>query len=57
MIPRTFFEGLGMVMLGAGGVGAAQLAVHFDQPFFALGYLLSAVVLLMAGVVRLVRAY
>lgn len=57
MIPGRLIEGIGMVFLGAGGIGAADLASYFGQPLFALGYLLSAVVLLGAGMVRLVRAF
>jgi len=57
MIPTGLIQGIGMVFLGAGAIGAADLASHFSEPFFALGYLLSAVVLLGAGMVRLVRAF
>jgi len=57
MIPTGLMQGIGMVFLGAGAIGAADLASYFSEPFFALGYLLSAVVLLGAGVVRLVRAF
>ena len=57
MFPDAILQGLGMVLLGAGAMAAADLASFYSQPFIALGYLLSAVVLLMAGVVRLVRSF
>lgn len=45
-----------MIFLGSGSLGASKMAFFYDQPFVALGYSLAAIVLLMAGVVRLVKA-
>ena len=56
MIPDFFFRALAMIFLGTGAIGAHQVAIHFDQPFIALGYLLAGLVFLVLGIVRLVRA-
>jgi hypothetical protein len=56
MIPDFFFRALAMIFLGTGGMGASKVALHFDQPVIALGYLLAGLVFLGMGIVRLVRA-
>ena len=56
MIPGLVYRGLAMVFLGTGGIAAAEIAMYFEQPIIAAGYLLGAVGFLAMGVVRLVRA-
>lgn len=39
-----------MILLALGGFGAARMAVFFEEPFIALGYLLSGFVLFAGGI-------
>lgn len=57
MTPTWFMQGLAMILLGSGGLGASKVAISFDLPFVAAGYSLAAVVLLVAGILRLVKSY
>ncbi|MCZ7664212.1 MAG: hypothetical protein M5U22_15350 [Thermoleophilia bacterium] len=57
MLPQSFIQGLAMIFLGTGGIGAADVASYMQQPFVALGYLLASIVLLLSGIVKVVRAY
>lgn len=57
MITDRLMQGIGLIFLGAGGVGAANVAAHFDEPFLALGYLVGAAIFLGSGIVRVIRAY
>jgi hypothetical protein len=57
VITDRLMQGIALIFLGAGAVSAANVAVYFDQPFFALGYLVAAVICLLTGIMRVVRAY
>ena len=57
MTPTWFMQGLAMIFLGSGSLGASEVASYFDQPFMALGYGLASIVLLMSGIVRLIKAF
>lgn len=56
MIPQYFLSALALVFVGAGGLGASDIAIHFDQPLLAAGYALGALAFLGTGFIRLVRA-
>ncbi len=56
MIPNYFLSALALVFVGAGGLGASDIAVHYGQPLLAAGYAIGALVFLGTGFIRLVRA-
>lgn len=49
-------QGVALVFVGSGAVGAAKVASYLDQPYVAFGYLVGASIFLISGVVRLIRA-
>jgi len=57
MVPERLIQGLLLVLLGAGGMGAVDIASYFQQPLLAWGYLLASLIFTVSGIFRLVRAF
>lgn len=57
MLPNGVIQAMGMVLLAWGAFGASNVAMEFNQPFFALGYILAGLALLVGSVRSLVRMF
>jgi|GEM_PF-2249218 len=57
MIPNGVIQAMGLVFLAWGAFGASNIAMEFDQPFFALGYILAGFALLVGSIRSLVRMF